>query len=147
VEEQMKCLECGGAMKTRRESYRYDAVGLPVTLIGVEVSRCPRCGTLVSRRGRLTGAEVRFLRKHLGWTGAELARHLGVQPATVSRWENDAQPVGPVAERLLRLVVARHEPDSAFPLALLRDVADQDARPVRLDFKVGRRGWEPRKAA
>ena len=39
----MKCTECGATMKVRKESYRYDESGLKhVTLVGVEVARCPR---------------------------------------------------------------------------------------------------------
>ena len=72
-------------MKTSRENYLYDACGLPgVTLVGVEVSRCPECGNhevsiprieelhrviaraVANRPARLDGAEVRYLRKWLG---------------------------------------------------------------------------------
>jgi hypothetical protein len=78
-------------MKTKRENYRYEAVGLPgITLQGVEVSRCGKCGeyeiaiprieglhrviaeAVISKKDRLTAAEIRFLRKHLGWTARNL---------------------------------------------------------------------------
>lgn len=41
----MNCLQCGSEMKMARENYKYDASGLPgITLVGVEVVRCPNCG-------------------------------------------------------------------------------------------------------
>ena len=41
----MKCAQCGHTMKTARENYLYRESGLPnVTLLGIEVSRCPECG-------------------------------------------------------------------------------------------------------
>lgn len=76
----MKCIECGTAMKTRKENYCYDECGLKhITLVGVDVSRCPKCGNyeisiprieglhrliaraLIDEGTRFTGAEVRFL--------------------------------------------------------------------------------------
>ena len=39
----MKCIECGTEMKTTRENAPFKA--LPGTvLVGVDVSRCPKCG-------------------------------------------------------------------------------------------------------
>ena len=116
----MKCTECGTTMKTQRENYRYDESGLKkVTLVGIEVSRCPRCGNyevsiphmedlhrliaraVIEKTTRLTSEEVRFLRKSLGWSGVDFARNMGVTEETVSRWENGAVPIGPQADRLL----------------------------------------------
>src|SRR6266850_5099937 len=111
--DRMKCSQCGTTMKTRRENYRYDECGLTnVTLAGVSVARCPRCGnyevsipnieglhrriarTLIEKKTRFRGEEVRYLRKSMGWSGADFARHMGVTEETVSRWENDAAPIG-----------------------------------------------------
>src|SRR5437879_11660470 len=102
----LECSECGGSMKRARENYRYAESGLPnVILLGVEVSRCPTCGRVevsiprmaalheglaraISRKEtRLAPEEVRFLRKHLGWSGTDFAGVMGVAPETVSRWE------------------------------------------------------------
>src|SRR2546425_3135547 len=101
----MKCTECGTQMKARRENYRYDECGLRhVTLMGIEVRRCPRCGNyevsiphveklhrliarvVIEKTTRFTGEEVRFLRKSLGWSGSDFAKRMGVTDETVSRW-------------------------------------------------------------
>src|ERR1017187_943248 len=135
----MSCPICGSRMKTKRENYRYEAVGLPgITLQGVEVSRCGKCGeyevaisriedlhraiaqAVILKKDRLTPAEIRFLRKHLGWTGAEFAAHFGAARETVSRWETGSAPMGPTAERLLRMIVANPPAQTAHWLSFLR---------------------------
>ncbi len=40
----MKCIHCDGQLKSARENYLYDAQGVRVTLIGVNVKRCSVCG-------------------------------------------------------------------------------------------------------
>lgn len=99
-------------------------LGLPgVVLVGVPVSRCPSCGEyevaipnndelhrvlalrVVEESGRLTGAEIKFLRTVLDYTSAEFARLVGASPVTVSHWEHDAQPIGHHADALVRALV------------------------------------------
>lgn len=125
----MKCEECGGPMTTKRDAViRYDLGGLPhIVLQGVEVRRCENCGKeevaiprlaqlhhviamyLVKQPRMLAPVEVRFLRKHTGCSTGEFAQIMGVARETVSRWETGGQPMGPVADRLLRVVVLTHE--------------------------------------
>jgi hypothetical protein len=40
---------------------------------------------VIAKRSRLTAAEVKFLRKYLGWSGADFARHMGVAPESTGR--------------------------------------------------------------
>lgn len=157
----MKCLECGGAMATRRENYRYDACGLPgVTLVKINVSRCPTCGEveaaipnieglhrhlarrLTEKKCRLTGPEVRFLRKWLGWSGQDFAEFMGVAAETVSRWESGSQQIGPVADRLLRCFVLTREPKTDYSLDLMKQVARCKAKPSKLAMEPFKGGWE-----
>jgi putative zinc finger/helix-turn-helix YgiT family protein len=109
-------------MRTRRENVPF--VGLPgVVLVGVPVTRCPSCGEhevaipnidelhrvlalhVVEQSGRLTGAEIKFLRKVLDYSGAKFAQLVGASPVTVSRWEHDAQPIGHHADAFVRALV------------------------------------------
>lgn len=77
-------------MKTARENYLYRECGFAhVTLDGIVVSRCRRCG---EHEATIP------LRKRLGWSGGDFA-HVGVSRETVSRWETGAAAMGPVAER------------------------------------------------
>src|SRR5215203_2238863 len=99
-----KCRTCGKTeMTARTETYLYTESGLPnVVLVGVEVRRCSSCGhhelvlpriaelhrtithAIIRKPFRLSGLEVRYLRKYLGWSGVDFARHVGVDPSTVS---------------------------------------------------------------
>ena len=155
----MKCVHCGEAsMTSTRENYAYKASGLPVTLVNVEVRRCKSCGesvvaiprieqlqktiagAVISKRTRLTPAELRFLRTHLGWSGSDFARHMGVKPETVSRWENGHDQMSPSADRLLRLMIVTRDPVSDYSLDSLVDV---DAAPTPAKVKIGanKTGW------
>ena len=161
----MTCTVCGTQMKTRRENYRYDAVGLPgITLRDVEVSRCPKCGeyevaipciedlhrtiarAVIAKRERLTPAEIRFLRTFLGWSGADFAAHVGTTWETVSRWETGSTPMGVTADRLLRLMVASRHPVTDYSLDTLKAVAREQPKPIRLRMEVSDGQWRARAA-
>lgn len=160
----MKC-DCGATMTSARENYSYTASGLPyVTIKGVEVRRCPACGehevvipkieqlhqciaqAVVSKKSRLTPAEMKYLRKHLGWSGADFARHMGVAPETVSRWENGREPMGGVADRLLRLMVVTQTPKRDYAIKALAELEDE-ASPTRIKVSADRQGWHSELAA
>lgn len=125
----MKCDSCGGAMKTSRRNYRYKESGLSnVVLENVELRRCPRCGeeelvlpriaelhrvlakAIAEKLESLSGDEIRYLRKYLGWSGEDFSKYFGVTRETVSRWETCARRMSVTAERLLRLYTLALEP-------------------------------------
>jgi transcriptional regulator with XRE-family HTH domain len=58
---------------------------------------------IIGKPYRLRGDEIRFLRKYLRKTGAEMARLLHVTKTTVSKWENDDDQIGEQSDRLLRV--------------------------------------------
>jgi putative zinc finger/helix-turn-helix YgiT family protein len=152
-------------MVNNTENHRYAESGLShVVLVGVEVQRCPHCGenavsiphiedlhraiamALIRHPGRLVPAEIRFLRKWLGWSGVDFAKHMGVTPETVSRWESveNLKPMGGTAERLLRLAVAHGQPTDDYPIDMLTEVSDEHvAKAALLAMKPGRTGWAP----
>ena len=156
----MTCLDCGGTMRTRREVVPFDKpIGLRGVRLDTFVARCPKCGAfevllpnleglhcaiaraLVEKNARLAPDEVRFLRKVLGWSGADFAEHMGTSAETVSRWETGATPIGPQADRLLRLMVMTKDPIADYrTLDLLKTVARAKAAAVRLIAKAGSGG-------
>jgi len=161
----MKCFQCGGRMKSARENVRYEACGLPgITLLNVKVSRCAACGefevaipnvedlhrriaqAVIHKPARLTPAEVRFLRKYLGWSGVDFATHAGVAPETVSRWEQGGIAMGPTAERFLRLCVATREPVADYSLKVLKEIVSGTPQPVRLGARIRQKKWQVRAA-
>jgi putative transcriptional regulator len=158
----MPCLSCGAKMKTRKENVHYTACGLPhVTLRNIEVSRCPQCGAeemaipriealhtviaraLMTKPSRLDAAEIRYLRKYLGWSGVDFAAHMGTTRETVSRWENGQALMGAQADRLLRLMVATKGRVKDYSLDTLKAIsAKQQPQTLRLGLTTEHEGWQ-----
>jgi len=149
-------------MTSSREAYRYVESGLPnVTLKDVEIRRCPKCGNqevliprvaelhraialaLVHKPARFLGAEVRYLRKYMGWSGVDFASRMGVNPETVSRWENEKEAISSTSDRLLRLIVVRNWPVEDYSVDDLVKIQDRkDPSPVHLELQVQGRQWQ-----
>jgi putative zinc finger/helix-turn-helix YgiT family protein len=145
-------------MTERLGDYAYP-LEVPVTLRGVRVASCPKCGehevdiprveelhraiarAVIAKPQRLAPVEIRFLRKHLGLAAQDFARHVGTTPETVSRWEKGAKPMGQVADRLLRLMVALRD-GLGYSLESLKSVGRSAARPMKLRLqRKPREGW------
>ena len=150
----MKCMKCGHAMRSGREHIP-DSDLPSVILAGVTVNRCPDCGAweveiprhadltkelariVISKPGRLSKEEIRYLRSSLYDSAADFAQVIGHDASTVSRWENGQQKIGRHAELLLRLMVAHEKRIPAYPIAKLKDVAIENTRDpasVRVTF-------------
>jgi putative zinc finger/helix-turn-helix YgiT family protein len=130
-----------------------------VTLVGIQVRRCPGCGNyevsiprieqlhrliarlLIEKMTRFTGAEMRFLRKSLGLSSGDFARRMGVTVETVSRWEQNAVPVGPQADRLVRLLVAQGKLAMRYPEENLALIDSKKAKDTRLEIRVVDDEW------
>lgn len=114
----IRCSSCGEDTLVRRtiDHDVGDLVGMSrVTVTGMPALVCPKCGAVsvdgpvveeiifhlaaaILSRSELDAIEVRFLRKLVGDTQQELADRLGVNRATVNRWENASAPItGPDA--------------------------------------------------
>jgi len=153
------CSECAGPLRRSRENHRLPLVGdWGVTLEGVEITQCVRCGrrgvsierlgplmrgvaaAVVRKRARLAAPEVTFLRKHLEYTGARLAKALGVTGPSVSRWETGREPIGPSADRLLRALILIHdrEADRFDPVQF--ESIEEGATPIRLTLRRDSKG-------
>lgn len=117
----MRCVMCGGATTEAKNQTVDLDVGLPgVRIEGISVYTCTNCGetydelppmeallstithVIAGREGRLTGTEVRFLRKRIGWSGQDFAEAFCVSATTVSKWENDKIRMDPFKDKVLR---------------------------------------------
>lgn len=117
-----KCYECGKSMTEKIIDYHYTESGLlNVYLKGVTEFTCKSCGesfvdipepvqlhiilaiVISNSPDKLTGLEIRFLRKEVEMTGKAFAKFIGVDPVTLSRWENDKANRGESHDRLIRL--------------------------------------------
>lgn len=114
-------------------AHKTNEVGIPLELIDcVDGTVCKKCGELLSHKiqypdrliaaaavarisepEKLTGADIRFLRKALQEPAKDIASLLSVAPETVSRWENDKLPMNPQSEKLFRIYVGFSLQDKA----------------------------------
>ena len=118
-----KCYECKGAMEGKREDYHYRESGLSsVVLEDILVYHCKNCRAsvpeipavgvlhmlitwkILQKNSLLSADEIRFVRKAVGYSATELAKVMGVNKVSVSRWESGSQRIGKESDRLLRLV-------------------------------------------
>lgn len=120
-----KCPKCRTpAVSPARVEYTanldHDGRTYAVTLPDLEVHRCANCGNLQftdashermsralrDRVGLLQPEQIRQNREALGLTQKELAAHLGVAEATLSRWETGTQIQQRSLDRFLRAYFA-----------------------------------------
>jgi DNA-binding transcriptional regulator YiaG len=102
--------------------------------------------TIVTRRRRLDGKELRFLRKQMDLTQSELAQRLGVDAQTVARHEKGETTIGGPTDGLVRFVyvlslMPRNELQRLMEQvdALLK--ADEPPREQPLRLRSTARGW------
>lgn len=117
------CSNCGKTTRVVRGSYPFRESGLRnVVLHGIELAKCGKCGNVepviprmndlfralalavVQQPYRLAGGDIRFLRKYVGMNGEQFSRLLHVDRATLSKWENDEDRIGPQSDLLVRAV-------------------------------------------
>lgn len=164
----MNCSMCDSQkpMKTAPvRSYRYKECGLDnVILHGVKESRCEACGEvyvsygdleklhtliahhLIRKADLLTGQEIRFLRKFLGFSSTVFAKLVGYEVEHLSRVENGKHDVQKTFDHLVRLLVAKHLPDRDYDLQDL--FLDGKAMKIKwLEFSLKGKDWKLDKAA
>src|SRR5690242_319236 len=73
---------------------------------------------------------------------SDLAARMGVTPETVSRWEHGVIPIGPQADRLLRMLTVRAVPVREYSTALLVDIGDEpETYAMALGLRMHTSGW------
>ena len=101
----------------------------------------------LANKPRLTGAEVRFLRKEMGLSQRGLGELLGVTDQAVALWERKGR-LPKTADRLLRLIYVEHDRGNAPIASFIQrlndlDQGDQD----RIIAEEAKGGWKTRLAA
>jgi putative zinc finger/helix-turn-helix YgiT family protein len=157
----MKCPTCRQAeMAETRKPHRYAESGLEnVVLANVRVRDCPSCGEhlvliprveelhrtiarlLLEKREQLTGHEIVFLRKWLGWSQTDFARQMHVDKSTASRWESGKQAMGEAADLLLRTYVALGKQIDDYSVDQMAERATTEATPLHARLEPDARGW------
>jgi putative transcriptional regulator len=165
----MKCMICSSKMlKSKEQIYHYRDCGISkIYLIGVEIQQCTNkeCGEeeviipqleelhsvlaqkLASKKSKLFPEEIRFLRTHLGFSGADFASYMGVSPETVSRWEKGSVNMKEASERLLRiLILSRQAPFREYEK--LKEFGTTEIKhPLKLTFRIDRTHWHEENVA
>lgn len=162
----MRLCDCGGRLETKHLSKHEDKrLGLPgvkLTLFNaVTLEKCALCGRVdsvtisnleglvatvalarVLHPAKLNGGEILFLRKAMEFTAKELAAQMEVNEQTISRWENDVDPIGAQSEKLLRRLVGDQLHDRAPLIEFTPEkiwalkITPIHARPLRFDFTL-----------
>jgi DNA-binding transcriptional regulator YiaG len=148
-------------LKGRRhlpKPYHFKASGLPNVYLrnGVKIERDAEYGelvtvdhlpdlimaiafSLVAKPERLTGAEMRFLRKRMGATQSDLGAELWVSEQTIANYEKGKTDAGP-ADRALRFLFLSHVAGDANVAEELRLEAEKLMRPSQRDRRAPRAG-------
>lgn len=167
MKDKMECVECDNpqALSGRKVAHKYKESGLDyITLIGVAEYKCPKCGAvyfeipkvkqlnaliadmLLKKKGVLSGAEIRYLRKQLGHSTAQFGRLISYDPKTLSRIENGHQNISSTFDRLVRMAYASGQRDLNYNLHDF--LLGEGIRYKRLELALhGNQGWEVKKAA
>lgn len=157
---------CWSGEEVRREPYAYTVCGLDnifllngyqisyhdgeesVSVIDVDGLHRAIGRHLVLHRKGLSPKEVRFLRKTMDLTQAELARKLGNDAQSVARWEKGTCQIPGTAEKLLRATFLAENIVDNSDLTVLRkllvSVLDEldsidEIKPAQAQFKLGER--------
>jgi len=151
----MKCRHCEKAeMVETQENYHYRECGLDnVTIVGITTRKCPECGNvmplipnieglhdalaqaIIKQNGPLTAAEIVFLRKSLGWSGVDFARHMKCDKSQVSKWEHGVVEMSKPYDLLLREKVASGKKITDYRSEELIWRKNLRLRPVRMQLE------------
>ena len=163
----MECFECENPneFKGHRIVHKYKESGLDyITLSGVEEFKCPHCGavyldipkikqlntliaTMILKKEQvLSGAEIRYLRKQLGYSTAQFGRLISYDPKSLSRIENGHQKVTATFDRLVRMAYATGKRDLNYNLHDLLLGEGIRYRRLELSLQSGE-DWEVKKVA
>lgn len=151
----MKCKICElGELVDETENYHYRESGLDnVTIIGLTVRKCSECGSImplipnieglhdsmaqaiIKQNSPLTPAEIVFLRKSLGWSGSDFAKHMHCDRAQISKWEHGTVEMSKPYDLLLREMVASGKKLTDYHREELVWRRNMKSRPLRLQLQ------------
>jgi DNA-binding transcriptional regulator YiaG len=99
-------------------------------------------GKAIARKPRMTGAELRFLRKELGLSQAALGALVGTTEQSVSLWERRGG-IPRAADRLVRLIYLEHVGANPRVREIIDRLASQDEHDVeRITFTAEGGRWK-----
>jgi len=164
----MMCPKCNSLMNCKTGRHHYKESGVDnVYLEGIETFSCT-CGEkiivipsipelhstigrfLLRKRSLLNGKEIRFLRKNMGLTAKKLAGYIGVDNASISRWENNKMAITKPHDLLFRIVYASIK---EIPSVEIKNIIEDDFKKIQPRQKktirriISRDQWSKSEAA
>ena len=159
-----QCSNCGSEAKIVRGDYEFKETGLrDLVLLDIELVKYGKCGNvdpilfqveelmhiaavaILQKPYRLQGEELRFLRKHIDLNQEEFAKLLHIDKTTLSKWENNEDPIGVQSDLLARAVVIsrdkRLEKRAADHIRAFEKIADKQKR-VRVEVDTEKHEYE-----
>jgi transcriptional regulator with XRE-family HTH domain len=147
-----------------RGDYEFKETGLrDFVLLDIEMIKCGKCGNvdpvlfrvdelmhlaavaILQKPYRLQGEELRFLRKHVDLGQEEFAKLLRVDKTTLSKWENNEDPIGVQSDLLARAMVIsrdkRLEKRASAHIRAFEKIADRKKR-VRVEVDAAKLEYE-----
>lgn len=99
---------------------------------------------VVEQAGKLSGAEIRFLRRQMEMSQVSLADLIGVTSQSVALWEKGKAPMTPPTDKLLRLIVKGHYSGQVTVRRAIDALnrRDQEDHAERLVFQASDKKWE-----
>lgn len=96
---------------------------------------------MLANKPKLTGAEVRFLRKEMGMSQRGLGELLGVTDQAVALWERKGR-LPKTADRLLRLIYVEHDKGNAPIVSFIERLNELDQQDhERIIAETAKDGW------
>jgi transcriptional regulator with XRE-family HTH domain len=159
-----ECSKCGADARIVRGDYEFNETGLrDIVLLDIQQIRCGKCGNvdpilsgvddlmdvialaILQKQFRLKGEELRFLRKNIGLGQEEFSELLHVDKTTLSKWENNEDPIGIQSDLWARTVVISHkkslEKRAADHIRAFEKIADE-RRHVRVEIDAEKLEYE-----
>lgn len=108
--------------------------------------------SIINDKRPLRGQEVRFLRMAMNLSQESMAKALGVDRATVMRWERARdKALGVMQDIAVRTTYAARASGDEFLIGVIRELQDADeaahGEAYRAVFEANNRGWHLKKAA
>jgi DNA-binding transcriptional regulator YiaG len=162
IKDKTKSWKCVETAPENAEKYQYKACGLDgvyllngfdtvttsegvgVTVRNIDALHDAIGQHLVTERKELSGKELRFLRKEMDLTQAELGRFIGLSSQQVARWEKAESAISQPADYLLRKLYLEHINGEVSLKELVEELDDKDSSEPREQlFSAADGKWRP----
>lgn len=98
-------------------------------------------GEELAKKSRITGAELRFLRKEMDMSQRALGQLLGVTDQAVAKWEKTGR-IPKTADRMIRLIYLEHVGGNVSIMSTIERINDTDrAECTRMTAEESDGGW------